>query len=134
MPQQARPGHALAFAITAAIIVIGTNAFTQTTAPTNSLPNPYNSIENWAKLPDGRTWGSTSAVDIDRDGSSVWVGERCGAFAPPSAMRETLAAGKPFACQGSTLDPILKFDATGKLVKSFGAGMLIFPHGLHVDR
>jgi DNA-binding beta-propeller fold protein YncE len=29
---------------------------------------------------------------------------------------------------------MLKFDASGKLVKSFGAGMLIFPHGIHVDR
>src|SRR6202162_2794313 len=38
------------------------------------------------------------------------------------------------ACDGWSLDPILKFDASGKLVKSFGAGMFIFPHGLHVDR
>ncbi|MEA2935250.1 MAG: hypothetical protein QOD74_1896, partial [Variibacter sp.] len=117
-----------------AIAVVATEASTQATMPTNSLPNPYRSIENALKLPEGRTWGSTSAVDIDRDGTSVWVGERCGAFAPPSQMRELLAAGKPFACQGSSLDPILKFDSSGRLVKSFGAGLLIFPHGLHVDR
>jgi sugar lactone lactonase YvrE len=49
-------------------------------------------------------------------------------------MGQLLAQGKPFACEGSNLDPILKFDASGKLVKSFGAGMLIFPHGIHVDR
>ena len=42
-------------------------------APENSKPNPYRTIENWAKLPEGRSWGSTSAVDIDRDGRSVWV-------------------------------------------------------------
>ncbi len=50
--------------------------------PATSLtdqPNPYRTIENWAKLPEGRTWGSTAAVDIDRDGKSVWVAERCGA-------------------------------------------------------
>src|SRR5262249_8556175 len=29
---------------------------------------------------------------------------------------------------------ILKFDASGTLVKAFGAGLLLFPHGLHVDR
>jgi streptogramin lyase len=29
---------------------------------------------------------------------------------------------------------VLKFDASGKLVKSFGAGMLVFPHGIFVDR
>jgi sugar lactone lactonase YvrE len=34
----------------------------------------------------------------------------------------------------SDLPVVLKFDPTGKLVKSFGAGMLIFPHGIHVDR
>ena len=69
-------------------------------------------------MPEGRTWGATSAVDVDRDGKSIWVGERCGAN----------------TCLGSTLDPVLKFDATGKLVKSFGAGMMIFPHGMHVDK
>ncbi len=37
-------------------------------------------------------------------------------------------------CGDSTLDPILKFDASGKLLKSFGAGILLFPHGMHVDR
>ena len=87
-------------------------------APTNDLPNPYRTIEGWAKMPEGRTWGSTSAVDIDRDGTSVWVGERCGAN----------------SCADSNLDPILKFDASGKLVKSFGAGMFVFPHGIFVDK
>jgi sugar lactone lactonase YvrE len=87
-------------------------------AQDNSKPNPYRTIENWAKLPDGRSWGSTSAVDIDRDGRSVWVGERCGAN----------------SCAGKTDDPILHFDGTGKLVKSFGSGMFFFPHGIAVDK
>jgi DNA-binding beta-propeller fold protein YncE len=87
-------------------------------APVNDRPNPFTTIEGWAKMPEGRTWGSTSAVDIDPDGTSIWVGERCGAN----------------TCVGSTLDPILKFDATGKLVKSFGAGIIMWPHGIHVDR
>lgn len=85
--------------------------------PVNDLPNPYRTIEGWAKMPDGRTWGATSAVAIDRDGVSLWVGERCGAN----------------SCLNSNLPSILKFDSTGRLVKSFGAGMLIFPHGIHVD-
>lgn len=105
-------------------------SFGQDAKPTNSAPNPYRAIENWGKLPEGRSWGSTSAVDIDPDGTSVWVGERCGAFAPPSQMKP----GVPFACDGSRLDPILKFDSAGNLLKSFGASMLIFPHGIHVDR
>jgi len=115
---------------TVAVLALAGLGHAQTVAPTNSLPNPYRAIENWGKLPEGRNWGSTSGVDIDPDGTSVWVAERCGAFAPPSLMRP----GTAFACDGSALAPILKFDASGTLVKSFGAGLLLFPHGLHVDR
>ena len=105
----------------AAFALVATAAgavYSQTAAPTNTLPNPYRSIENWAKLPPGRTWGSTAGVWIDPDGTSIWVAERCGAN----------------SCAGSNLDPVLKFDASGKLVKSFGAGLFVFPHGIHVDR
>ena len=116
--------------VLAVVALNGDRASTQTINPTNSAPNPYRAIYDWGKLPEGRTWGSTSGVDIDPDGTSVWVAERCGAFAPPSQMKP----GQPFACDGSNLDPILKFDASGRLVKSFGAGMFVFPHGLHVDR
>lgn len=86
--------------------------------PTNDLPNPYRTIEGWAKMPDGRVWGSTSAVDIDRDGKSIWVAERCGAN----------------TCLNSDLPVVLKFDESGRMVTSFGAGLMIFPHGIHVDR
>ena len=34
--------------------------------PVNQAPNPYRTIEGWARLPEGRAWGSTSAVEIDR--------------------------------------------------------------------
>ena len=89
-----------------------------TMTPTNDSPNPYQTITGWAKLPEGRTWGSTSAVEIDKDGVSIWVAERC----------------QQNSCNGSNLPAILKFDANGNLVKSFGAGILNFPHGIHVDR
>jgi len=85
--------------------------------PVNQAPNPYRTIEGWARLPEGRAWGSTSAVEVDRDGRSIWVAERCSAN----------------SCAGSDLDPILKFDSTGTLVKSFGAGLLLSPHGIFVD-
>jgi sugar lactone lactonase YvrE len=88
------------------------------TPPVNDLPNPYATIEGWAKMPPGRVWGSTSAVTIDKDGTSVWVAERCGAN----------------SCAGSTLPPVLHFDADGNLVKSFGEGLLISPHGILMDR
>ncbi len=111
-------------------LAVGAVAWAATGVPTNSLPNPYRTIDNWARMPEGRVWGSTSGVGIDPNGSSVWVAERCGTFVLPSL---DMPAG-PFACHGSDLAPILEFDSSGTLVKSFGAGMLVFPHGLSVDR
>ena len=110
--------QSLRFAAIALFTISAGVVYSQTSAPTNSLPDPYRSVENWAKMPQGRTWGSTAGVWIDPDGASVWVAERCGAN----------------SCLGSNLDPVLKFDASGKLVKSFGAGMFVFPHGISVDR
>ena len=130
MSQVNRARGVLALAGGAAFVLLAAAGYTQTMAPTNSAPNPYRSIENWAKLPDGRTWGSTSAVDIDRDGTSVWVGERCGHVGGPGQVQPGGALG----CDGSNLDPVLKFDASGRLVKSFGAGLFVFPHGIHADR
>ncbi len=109
----------LIVAVVALLALSAGMAYTQgEVQPINDLPNPYVTVENWAKMPQGRTWGATSAVDIDPDGKSIWVAERCGAN----------------TCAGSDLPVVLKFDASGKLVKSFGAGMFIFPHGIHVDR
>jgi DNA-binding beta-propeller fold protein YncE len=84
----------------------------------NSAPNPYHVIEHWAKLPEGRVWGQAIGLDIDRDGTSLWVYDRCG--------------GK--TCVGSSIAPIQKFDATGRQVVSFGSGLVNWPHGLGIDR
>jgi hypothetical protein len=116
----------------AAITLFGAGAYTQgDVQPTNDLPNPYQSIAPWGKLPQGRTWGALNAVGIDRDGESVWVAYRCGANPeiPPGA-----SAFAYDSCAGSTLPPVLKFDASGNVVKSFGAGLFIFPHKVYVDR
>ena len=37
------------------------------------------------------------------------------------------------SCVGSNLPVVMKFDASGKLVRSFGEGLFVFPHGIHVD-
>ncbi len=84
----------------------------------NAAPNPYRTEENWAKLPEGRKWGMTIGLDFASDGKSLWVFDRCGAK----------------TCAGSDIKPIQKFDASGKLVTSFGGGMFVFPHGMFVDR
>ena len=113
----------VAFAVAAAT---GVTLLAQATqAPTNDLPNPYQTVEGYFKMPEGRTWGATSAIDISPDGKIVWVAERCGANTCWDA-----AAGKM-----SAHDVVLRFDqASGKLLGSFGAGMFVFPHGIHVDR
>jgi hypothetical protein len=86
-------------------------------APTNDLPNPYATVGNPFQLPEGRTWGSISTVEPDVDGKSIWIVDRCGAN----------------SCVGSNLPVVMKFDPSGKLVTSFGAGLFVFPHGIHVD-
>jgi sugar lactone lactonase YvrE len=83
----------------------------------NSQPNPYRAIDGFLKLPPGRSMGSSSAVAVDRRGH-IWVVDRCGAN----------------SCEGSTLDPIMEFDAKGNFVKAFGSGMLLFAHGFTIDR
>ncbi len=86
-------------------------------APINDLPNPYRTIEGWAKMGGDRTWGSTSAVAIDRDGKTVWVAERCGTN----------------SCAQSHADPIIRFGPNGQALMSFGKDMLLSPHALFVD-
>ncbi|MBM3751482.1 MAG: hypothetical protein FJW21_09960 [Acidimicrobiia bacterium] len=114
-----------ALPVAAVLLSAGLAAFTQSTqAPTNDAPNAYTTETGWAKMPEGRTWGATSAVEIDPDGVSIWVAERCAANTCWDA-----ANGRP-----SPLDIVLKFDANGNLVRSFGQGMFVFPHGIHVDR
>jgi sugar lactone lactonase YvrE len=112
------------YTIVTTLALLPVLAGAQSGQPTNDAPNPYNTVKDYFKLPEGRTWGSTSAVDIDKDGKSIWVAERCG---QNSCLDRTTG-------QMNQSPSVLKFDATGKLMKSFGAGLLIFPHGIHVDR
>jgi DNA-binding beta-propeller fold protein YncE len=117
MPLVRRPTRYLIVAV--ATLVAGSAGGAQAAPkPVNDLPNPYRTVEGWAKLPGNRAWGSTSAVAIAPDGKGVWVAERCGAN----------------ACAGSPLPSVYLFDATGAVVKSFGAGLILSPHGIDVDR
>jgi streptogramin lyase len=83
-----------------------------------SLPDPYHPVAGWPTLPPGRKMGQVIGVYPAKDGTHMWAFERC--------------AGR--SCFGSSLSPIMLFDAKGKLVRNFGAGMFVFPHGLWVDR
>ncbi len=84
----------------------------------NAAPNPYRLDEGWAKQPMGRGFGSTIGLNVDRDGKSMWIFDRCGGN----------------SCEGSKIAPLNRYDAGGHVVASIGTGLTISPHGLFVDR
>ena len=93
--------------------------------PVNDVANPYNSNHDFFKLPEGRKWGSTSTIDVDKDGKSIWVAERCGAN----------SCVDPATNQIKDVATVMKFDGdTGKMITAFGNGLIAFPHGMHVDK
>jgi sugar lactone lactonase YvrE len=82
------------------------------------LPNPYQApIRNWGLLPEHRVWGSTAGIERGPR-NEIWAIDRCGAN----------------SCDGSDLPAVHMLDVpTGKPIKSIGAGLFVFPHGLDVD-
>ncbi|MCH7491678.1 MAG: hypothetical protein IID05_13415, partial [Gemmatimonadetes bacterium] len=113
MSQRTRVESTLLILVVAAITTLVPETRAQMTAP-----NPYRTVAGvWGQLPEGRTWGATSAVYPALDGVNIWVAERCG---------QNSCADK------DEIDPILLFDPSGRLLKSFGAGLILWPHGMHV--
>jgi len=86
-------------------------------APRNDLPQPYRTTRDWGRLPPGVKWAAVTAVEPAPDGA-IYVIHRC--FANSCADRKEA--------------PILKYDASGTLLKSWGQGMFVFPHGATIDR
>jgi DNA-binding beta-propeller fold protein YncE len=102
----------------AAIMLCAAQVAAETASmPRVDLPDPYAAGVKFGQLPEGRQWGGVIAVTPDRDGKSIWAFERCGG-----------------GCLNSDLPAVLEFDPGGKLLKSFGAGMFVFPHGIAVDK
>ena len=95
---------------------------TEKVQPVNAGANPYRVIRDWAQLNlEARPWGGSNGVAIDRDGKSVWAVDRCSPGTTPG-------------CLGSMANPVHHFDEAGREIRSFGAGMFVWPHGIHVDR
>jgi sugar lactone lactonase YvrE len=136
--------HYRLLVLSAALAVGGAQLLAQ-----SGLPNPYRPAEGladgggpsvpggaWARLPGGRQMGPPASVHVDIDGESIWAAIRCDETSPLP-----LAAGGRFGidCLGpdnriKAIDTIYKFDPKGNVVRSFGRGMFIWPHGLYVDR
>src|SRR3982751_5054686 len=124
------------FSVTALIVVVwvavdGTSVQTQARGgtpqtdkvqPVNSGANPYRVIRDWAQFTtEARPWGGSNGVAIDADGRSVWAVDRCSPGTLPG-------------CLGTKANPVHLFDRNGKEVRSFGGGLFVWPHGIHVDR
>jgi DNA-binding beta-propeller fold protein YncE len=121
------PLSALARGLLIAVIVVWTameigQAEPGGVAPVNSGANPYRVTRDWAQLTlEKRPWGGSNGVAIDKDGRSVWATDRCSPGIAPG-------------CLGTMANPVHHFDETGKEIRSFGGGMFVWPHGIHVDR
>jgi DNA-binding beta-propeller fold protein YncE len=85
--------------------------------PRNDLPQPYRTTRDWGELPKDVPWAAVTAIEAAPDGT-IYVVHRCFANS---------CAGRPEA-------PVLKYNADGKLLGSWGQGMFLFPHGATVDR
>ncbi len=95
---------------------------TDKVAPVNSGDNPYRVIRDWAQLTiEARPWGGSNGVAIGPDGKSVWATDRCSPGTTPG-------------CLGTKTNPVHLFDDSGKEIRSFGGGMFVWPHGIHIDR
>jgi len=111
-----------AAAVVVWMVMEGGGAQTQDVQPVNTGANPYRVIRDWAQLTlEGRPWGGSNGVAIDRDGRSVWATDRCSPGIEPG-------------CLGTKANPVHLFDQSGKEIRSFGGGMFVWPHSVHVDR
>src|ERR671930_110030 len=89
----------------AALLVV---AVATIAAQSGSAPNPYREDPNWAKLPAGVKWAGVISVDPAANGD-MWVFHRSD-------------------------PPVLRFDPSGKVVTSFGTGMIVNALGMTIDR
>ena len=72
----------------------------------------------WARLADGKPWGTTAGIEIGPHGE-IWAIDRCGAG----------------SCDGSDMAAVHQIDPkTGRPIKSIGQGLFAMPHGMHVDK
>src|SRR6478736_1208006 len=90
------------------------------------LPNPYRLVEGWPTLPktmNGGQWGEVIRVHVDGKGN-IWVFHRCFNVVP--------AGSATCIGRGPANPPILEFNPSGKLLRSFGVGLFAYPHGFTV--
>jgi hypothetical protein len=70
--------------------------------------SPYRAVPGWGSLPAGITWGEVPGMTIDKSGV-IYAFHR----------------NQP---------PVVEFDASGTVIKTWGEGMFVWPHGIRIDR
>ena len=88
-------------------------------AYSNDRPNPYTRIEPWGEPPPGNNgeWAAVIGAEGGPDGA-LYVLHRCHSN----------------SCVGRPEPPLVKLNPrTGKQLATFGAGLMAFPHGFHID-
>jgi hypothetical protein len=113
---------ALVGAVAALVALPGGLAFAQASYPppnATDLPTQYTTVLNWSQLPGGRQFGATAGVAVAPDGN-IWTYERCGSST---------------CTDNADVNPVLELDQkTGIVLKQFGKGLFVEPHGLYVDK
>jgi hypothetical protein len=102
-------------------IAVGFSGAVAAQAPNPYPPNPYQRLDWPLRLPDGFKLGHVVAADVGPDGN-IYVAHRCGLYQP---VREN--------CVEGTNAPILKVDPSGKLLKAWGEGLMVYPNDLVFD-
>src|SRR2546429_378554 len=123
---RSRTAFVAATVLAASLATVASAQSPQYPKPTE-LPNPYRLVEGWPTLPasmNGGHWGEVIRVHVDPKGN-IWVFHRCFNVVP--------AGSATCIGRGSANPPILEFDPSGKLLKSFGVGLFAYPHGFTID-
>jgi hypothetical protein len=77
----------------------------------------YNRATDWGERPAGLAWAAVIGAEPGPDGN-IYVLHRC----------------YDNSCAGRSEAPFMVFDPSGKLLRSWGQGQFVFPHGFYVHR
>lgn len=91
--------------------------------PTYDTIDYYELDSGWVKFPAGYALGNPTGIGIDSD-NHLWVFHRAG--------RQW---SEPFPDSAISANTIMEIDTrTGEVLRQWGAGIFIMPHGLNVDK
>ena len=93
------------FALLAGLVCVAAFGILRTSARADS---PYKAVFGWGQLPGGEKWGEVPNIAIDSKGT-IFVFRR----------------SEP---------PVIELDAAGTIVKTWGNGQYVWPHGIRFDR